>query len=181
MICILALWVLVIGETVLLILLLRALGALKLKTTPIEEPEGLKIGTIAPSFVFQDGSGNENALKQTDGRRRMLLFLRPGCPACVEAIRLAKAVQGRQEVPDILLFGLADAQTNKVYAREQELQIPLLTPVSPSCDELYAIRSVPFAFVVDEQRQVLAKGVASHPLLFEQLLTTKNELVASSL
>ncbi|WP_161975219.1 peroxiredoxin family protein [Tengunoibacter tsumagoiensis] len=179
-----------LGETALLVLLLRALGALKIQGQPSHVPPpamttidegGLAIGEIAPSFAAQDGEGNNMQLAETDGRSRLLIFLQPGCSACANAIVLINALVERDPHIALSVFGLADQDANKVYAEQSSLRVPLWTPSDTSCEKTYGIRAIPFAFVLDERRVIQAKGIVSHQLQFEQLLKFLPERVPASL
>ncbi len=179
-------WGLVVGETLLLLLLLRALGALKLQNGRVQDSSpsydigGLKIGDIAPSFAAKDEHGHMMDLAESDEKFRILIFLKPGCSACSDAIALVNEYLERENHADVYIFGLADQDANASYAAQYFLRVPLWTPLTSSCEKMYDIRAVPFAFVLDETRAIKDKGVVSHPLQFERLLKLVPERMSSS-
>ena len=140
-------WGLVVGETLLLLLLLRALGALKLQNRREQDSSpsyddigGLKIGDIAPSFAAKDEHGHVMDLAESDEKLRLLIFLKPGCTACSDAIALVNEYLERENHADVYLFGLADQDANTSYAAQHFLRIPLWTPLTSSCEKMYDIR-----------------------------------------
>lgn len=115
-----ALWVLVLVETALLLLVLRAVGKLR-QQSPFESyqpPElwGISLGEPAPLFSLLDQQGRLVRLEDLRGKRSLLVFIAPGCsycPAVVEAMNQLR--QGNSEL-GLLLFGTLDAESNRVYA-----------------------------------------------------------------
>ncbi len=85
MVSIIALWVLVLFETVLLVLLLRALGQIKQQggvsgnQVQASGEGGLSPGKKAPSFTATDYEGRVVRLDDFQGQRRILAFILPGC------------------------------------------------------------------------------------------------------
>jgi len=70
------------------------------------------------------------------------------------------------------LLGALDAESNRVYAAEHHAQVPLLTIARGLDSEVYNVHGVPFAFVLDEEGVVHAKGLVSQAALLTGLLET---------
>jgi len=158
-----ALWAIVLLETVLLLLLLRALGELKQNIESSKQPAGiggLDIGTHAPLFSSVDQNNNIFRLEDTLGKRLILAFLLPGCPACVDTIGALHTLQQEDPHAVILVVGSADTKSNQKYAFEQELLFPILTPDESDLQKKYQVIAYPLVLVLDEQGIIRAKDVA---------------------
>ncbi|MGH2494179.1 MAG: peroxiredoxin family protein [Ktedonobacteraceae bacterium] len=176
MIIIIALWALVLFETGLLLLLLRALGELKqhgiLSPAKSLEPAdiwGLPVGEHAPLFTVTDQNGKSVRLEDFQGRRRILAFVLPGCSSCDDTIHILHAFSLTDSSILVLVIGGSDRDLNNAYAGE-EAQLPVLTPVPGFSGELYRLRSVPFVFILDEAGIIRAKGVVQEIEQLQRLL-----------
>jgi peroxiredoxin len=162
-IVVIVLGVLVLFETMLLMLLLRALGQIKqqgrLAGSQKQSPAdwGLAIGEKAPSFVATDQDGHPVSLEDMLGRRCILAFISLGCVSCVTTVETLDMFL--QEEPDIAIWviGSTHAQQNLAYAAEHHTHLPILTPAT-SIDDSYNIQVKPFVFVLDEAGIVRAKS-----------------------
>lgn len=164
---IVALWVLVLCETGLLLLLLRALGQLRLQNnatsgmdTSMPKDWGPSIGTQAPSFTAQTLQNRTVSLEDYQGRKRLLLFISPTCSACAQAIESLNVLHQNEPDLDLLVLGSTDYKANQAYAAERQLSVPILTPAQNLTSETYGIKAIPYALMLDEQGTVRAKGMA---------------------
>jgi peroxiredoxin len=172
---IIALWVLVLFETVLLLLLLRALGQLRQQGTfprnqklssESQEEWGLALGELAPSFVVLDSDNRAFKTNDFQGQNRILAFILPGCSSCSNTVKALNTFLLSNHDITILVIGSSDINLNLAYAAEQDAKFSVLAPASGFDGELYRIRGVPFVFVLDELGIVRAKGAVND---FEQL------------
>jgi methylamine dehydrogenase accessory protein MauD len=174
---IVALWVLVIVETVLLVLLLRALGDLRQKGAfhnagmELTRIEGISIGEQAPSFEAVDFDGDTVCLGDFQEQRLILAFISPGCRACAAAIQALNAIHQDEHNLSILIVGSSDPELNRVYAAEHRAMVSILTPSTNIERELYRIPGVPFIFVLDETKVIRAKGYVNYREDISQMLT----------
>jgi peroxiredoxin len=140
------------------------------------------IGKLAPSFLAKDMQGSPLQLTDSDGQSRIVVFIKPGCPACLDALSILNNFATREDYPIIHIFSLADQKSNQVYATNYSPQLPILTPEdSTTCERMYDIRAVPFAFAINDKRIIEAKSVVSSSKQFEQLLIHIPERISSSL
>lgn len=175
-ISIIALWMLVLFETVLLLLLLRALGQMKQqgtltqKQTPSSEEWGLAVGEKAPPFVATDYEEKPVRLDDFQGQRRILAFLLPGCSSCDGTMKALDTFVRNEDAAIMLVIGGPDRDLNHAYATEHGTQIIVLTPTPAFNGELYCLQGVPFVFVLDEAGIIRAKGVVTNSEQLDQLL-----------
>ncbi len=173
---IIALWILVLFETTLLMLLLRSLGQLRQRggfSTPVSQSfaaQGLSLGTQAPDFLATDYEGKAINLAETDGKWRVLAFISPGCPACEITLNALRNLWEEQRNVGVLVVGGADRKANQEYAAEHEARIPIWTASTKVVKELYLVQGVPFAYILDRNGIILAKGILNTQDHLQQLL-----------
>jgi methylamine dehydrogenase accessory protein MauD len=176
-ISIVALWVLVLLETLLLLQLLRVLGQMKQQgafmQTPLRSSEewGLAVGEPAPSFGATDYEGRPVQLADFQGQRRILAFILPGCAACDGTMKALVTFARQEQTAVILVIGGSDRERNRAYALEHETPFTILTPTPAFSGELYRLGGVPFVFVIDEAGIIRAKGVANTSERLQHLFT----------
>lgn len=178
----LTLWIVVIilgvlelFETVLLVLLLRALGKLKqqgvLDGNRRQSPGawGLAVGEKAPSFVAINQDGHKVSLEDVQGRRGIVAFVSPSCTPCATTIDVLHALLQEGRDVAVLVVGSVNPEQNDAYAVEHHTPIPILTPDS-DLDNIYQVRVKPFVFVLDEAGIIRAKGGLNDREHLEELL-----------
>lgn len=184
MVSIIALWVLVLFETGLLLLLLRALGELRqqrgFSATNSPPHSGLEIGEQAPVFVATDDDGGSVQLEDFRGKRCLLAFVSPDCPACAGAIETLNTVVHNEQDLAVLVIGGPDAQKNGRYAVEHHAQMPIWASSETLPMEVYRIRGIPFVFVLDERGIIRAKGPVNQLDHLQAMLNTAFEPVTLS-
>ncbi|HZU69999.1 MAG TPA: redoxin domain-containing protein [Ktedonobacteraceae bacterium] len=131
---------------------------------------GLPIGTMAPDFIASDLDGATRQLTDFHSRWRVLAFISPGCSACQHVIGTLNRF--KEERPDIavLIIGAPDCQLNQTYAAEHQAATPILTPQENLANEVYLVKSVPFAYILDETGVIRTKGVMNEREHLNQLL-----------
>ena len=180
MISVIALWVLVLFETVLLFLLLRGLGKLRERITASSNQEqpfadrGLALGTQAPAFVALNHEGRSIALEDTQGQWRILAFVAPGCSACESTIETLNAFVKERTDLAVLIVGGADRLANHTLATEHHTRMPVLTPTANLARDMYLIRGTPFLYILDEKGTIRAKGIVNDAEHLQQLLMDAN-------
>ena len=173
---IIALWILVLFETTLLVLLLRSLGQLRQRggfSAPVSQAfatQGLSLGTQAPDFLATDYEGKTVSLAETDGKWRVLAFVSPTCSACENTLNALGNLWEEQQDIGVVVVGGADRKVNQEYAAEHDTRIPVWTVASKVVKDLYLVQGIPFAFILDRNGVILAKGVLNTQEHIQQLL-----------
>lgn len=161
------LWLAVLVETGLLLLVLRTIGKLqqpgqRQTATRNIDIGGIDVGMQAPSFLAIDQHDSEINLGDTHGYKRLIAFISPGCSACGRVKEVFEAISQEMADLSLLMVGAGDLSTNREFVEQHNVTFPLLTPISPSPDSLisaYQVQTFPYAFVLDEQGYVCAKGL----------------------
>ena len=170
--------ILVLIETALLILLLRALGRLRQECgfsggrVADRISGGLPVGMQAPLITGTDQQGRTVSLNDTKGSTRILAFISPGCAACAGAISALNNVLASDPDVTVLLVSGSDSAANRAYAAEHHLGIPLLTPRPGRGKEVYRVEGVPFVFMIDGAGVIRAAGVVNGDEEMQRLLST---------
>jgi peroxiredoxin len=176
-----ALWIVVLFETALLVLLLRALGALRQQITRSTQvvPGGINIGEPMPSLEAIDQDGRKITLEEFQGHHRILAFISPGCQPCSQAIKVLDTMRLEQPGLPIFVVGASNSDENAAYAKEQGVNIPILTPLPGFGGERFRVRGVPIVFIIDEKGVVRAKDTITRREQVYELLNQANTPVAT--
>jgi methylamine dehydrogenase accessory protein MauD len=167
-------------ETGLLLLLLRSLGELRQKgllSNQGPQKLNLAVGERAPTFVTTDQDDKSVGIDESQGKRRILAFVSPGCSACTGTIIAIKTVMHYHNDLVVLLIGGPNNHRNKDYLLSQNLQLPILIGRSELTTDLYHIHAYPTVFVLDEEGFIRAKGVVNRYEDLQDLLNTAFSIV----
>ncbi len=176
MISIIVLWVLVLIETVLLVLLLRALGKIKQQKgfasnqLPSPQEWGLAVGEQAPPFTVSDHDGNSIQLDDFHGKKRIVAFVSPGCSACSGTIEALNTSVRDEQTFAVFVLGGSDREQNRAYAAKQQALMPILTDYAEVEKNAYRVQGVPFLFILDEEGNIRAKGLVTNRERLQQVL-----------
>lgn len=184
-IVIIALGMLELFETVLLVLLLRAFGEIRQRNANLSQQDtqypdmgGLASGQQAPSFFAANYESELVKLEDFRGKRILLAFVSPGCPACAGAIKVLNALAHDKDYT-VVAIGGANHEFNRIYASEHGTLMPILTPQSNFEKEEYHVPMVPFVFVIDESGTILARGAVNEHAHLQNLLRATSTPIVS--
>lgn len=136
-----------------------------------------RVGSEAPDFSLKDLGGKEVKLSQLRGRPVMINFWATWCPPC------------RQEIPTIVqtynethnsadayeILGVAtqsDQNTIQAFAKEFNIDFPVLPDSDNSITELYHVLPIPTSFFIDRDGIIreIHVGIVERPQLEKWLL-----------
>ena len=157
----LALWVVALGLGFLLVGALRAMGVWGWRLEQLEIALsgrlGLQPGVKAPAFALPSVQGVRVSLKSFAGRRVLLVFTQskghPWQQLLPELNRLQQ--QGNLQV---LLIETGGPEAAKQLAGEGQAAFPILVQETRNVAKRYHVHAMPFAFLIDEQGVIRAKG-----------------------
>ena len=174
---IIALWMVVLMETILLLRLLSVLGklkqgdgALQQRDTPSPDLGGPAIGEQIIAFEAKDQHGTLFRSSELSGRKSILAFIFPGCKACEETISALNNLVEQQPAIAVVVIGGIDRHKNNAYADQYQALFPVLTPNSMHVVEQYRIRSFPFALAIDEEGIIYASKIVNRRKDVDMLL-----------
>lgn len=159
------LWILVLGMSFLLLGTLRSLGMLSWQleemeaTRPVRKGrEGLKLGTVAPEFQLPDLEGRDFSLADFSGRRRLLVFVQPGCGPCHDIVPELNALQSSEELHVLGIINGTDAEARQ-WADEVHAAFPVLRQENWALSKAYKTYATPFGYLVDEHQRITSRGL----------------------
>jgi hypothetical protein len=164
-------WVLVFGLGFFVLLAYRQLGfMLGLKDIGTDR-DGLPVGEKAPAFEYLPVDSSTAAAGRFDplGTWSVLLFADPGCVSCQTAVagleRLAPTLRETQ----VLVVTSAEPAVISAVEEFREASVPISRVPPEVAIKLYRTLSTPYAYVIDPQGVIKAKGVAADETALRKL------------
>jgi peroxiredoxin len=157
-------------------LLIGALRALRVWGWRLEQIEitlsrrlGLPPGTKARAFTLPSVQGARAVLKSFAGRRVLLVFTKSDGHPWQQLLTELNRLQQRGDV-QVLLIETGGPEPAKQLAGEGQAAFPVLVLETPHLVKRYHVPAMPFAFLIDEQGMIRAKGIVSNAQHLEFLL-----------
>lgn len=122
-------------------------------------------GQKAPDFALKDQRGNTVELSDSEGSIRVLEWTNPECPFVVRHYKAGTMKQLAATYGDKGVVWLTinsshhqDAEVNRAFATEYELDQTILTDQSGDVGRAYGARTTPHMFIIDEEGTVVYAG-----------------------
>jgi peroxiredoxin len=141
------------------------------------ERDGLKPGTLAPSFALQDLDGRLVSLQDFRGRRVLLAFTDPKCGPCDQLLpRLAQVHREHgDEALAMLVVGRGELEANRQKVVRHGVDFPVVLQDEWKLSKQYGIFATPVAFLIDHEG-VIDRGVARG---VQEILSLASEMSAA--
>jgi methylamine dehydrogenase accessory protein MauD len=155
------LWAVVLFQGVVIFVVLRQLGQMYLGTAQGVARDGLAVGERAPDFTLPNVEGG---LISLSGSLPLLaVFGSPSCAPCRGLIPDLNAfARERRGELNVLFLSRGDVEENRRFAAELDVRVPLAILSDGALADRYKARVTPFAFVIDADGIVRAKGLANN-------------------
>lgn len=148
-----------------------------------DKRRGTMIGNIAPNLIMQDTNFKPRSLHDIKNKYTVLYFWDPTCGHCKkETPKLVEFYEQFNDSLDVEIFAVC-ADTNmaemKKYIKSKKMSfVNVNGPRSYTTDyhDLYNIFSTPVVIVIDENKKIIAKRLASDQLA--QFIKDHNALIA---
>ena len=166
-----ALWAVVLFQGVVIFLLLRQLGVIYLGTAQGVARDGLPAGRRAPDFTLPDLDGRPTSLADFRGLPLLLVFGSATCAPCRTLIPDLN-VFARERRADLraLFLCRGGVEEARRFANELDVQVPVAVHPDEALPDQYKTRVTPFAFLIDGDGVIRAKGLANNREHLEMLL-----------
>lgn len=155
-----------IGVLVGIIALAGLFSLLTLLPSPTPAPlAGIRVGTVAPTFVLPiyGGGGNGSIdLHALRGHPVMINFWSESCPPCLEETPLLEQTFHQYRVQGFVLLGInqADPQDDIApFGRHYHLTFPLLFDPGERVNQTYKVAGLPTTYFLDRNGIVRAAFV----------------------
>jgi methylamine dehydrogenase accessory protein MauD len=149
-------------------LLLGALRALRVWGWRLGQTEvalsgrlGLSPGTKAPAFALPSVRGTRVTLRRFAGRRVLLVFTRANGHPWKELLPELNRLQ-HQETLQVLLIETGGPEAARQLASQGQAAFPVLVQGERNLAKRYHVHALPFAFLLDEQGVLRARGIVSN-------------------
>lgn len=176
------LWLLVLGELLIIFALARQIGLLHSRLGPAGARVtnvGLELGQEAPAFHEKDLRGRDVTLGSERGKPTMLIFVSPGCSTCSELMPAVNTIVRREKKVELVIVSLLqDEIINRDFASRYKVA-DYQYIVAPHLSQLYQVEASPYAVLVDAEGKVFTKGITNHLEHLESLLNALDEGVPS--
>jgi len=163
------LWVLVIFMAALLLLVYRHFGLMALGTVDGVQRDGLPVGVVAPSFT---GMSASDEIKDWPGPHPLgvLLFAAPGCEPCAKVLPHVQSLQQLAPELSVTVVVAGSSENATLIANKYKLTGDCLADRGTDVFGKFKVRVSPFAFVVDRDGRIRAKGLCTDPFRLRDLL-----------
>jgi len=157
------LWGVVAFQGLVIFVVLRQLGMMYLGTAQGVARDGIAAGQRAPDFTLPNLAGSLVSLADFRGRSLLLVFGSTSCAPCrglaPDLNEFARAKAGEFDA----LF-LIRGTPNEVqrFVDELDVRVPVALYNDEELLEKYKTRVTPFAFIIDGEGVVRAKGLANN-------------------
>lgn len=173
------LWGVVLFQGAVIFLLMRQLGMMYLGTAQGVARDGLAAGQRAPSFALPAVAGSTVSLEDFRGTPLLLVFGSPGCGPCRNLIPdLNVFARERAQELRTLFLSRGDLEETSRFVQEVGVEVPVAVHPDESLPEQYKARVTPFAFLIDGEGIVRAKGLANNRSHLEMLVTVADQEMA---
>jgi peroxiredoxin len=170
-----ALWALVIFQSLVMFGMLREMLNLRQRLAPPPSPAGevygeLPPGTAAPDFTARELRGG-GTVSRVDliGRRLVLLFLSPHCKTCEELTREAQDLY-RQANSPLVAFCAGEEGDCARHVEKHGFEIPVLHDPTRQISQDFGVMYTPTAIVLDARMRILAYSYPQKAQDMKQLL-----------
>lgn len=158
-----ALWAVVLFQGLLIFLLLRQLGLMYLGTARGVAGDGLPLGREAPDFSAPDLEGRAVSLAGFRGQPLLLIFGSPTCGPCRTLIPdLNVFAEERRQELRVLFMSRGEVAETQRFASEFGVRVPIATHPDEELPTKFQVRVTPFAFLLDGDGVIRAKGLANN-------------------
>jgi len=165
------LWGVVFFQGVLIFLLLRQLGVMYLGTAQGIARDGLAVGKRAPDFTVPDLEGRPLTLSQFRGRSLLLVFGAANCKPCQNLMPDLNAfAEEHRDQLSALYLSRSEPDAARQFVLDHDVRVPVAVHPDETLMDRYEARVTPFAFIIDGDGVVRAKGLANTREHLEMLL-----------
>lgn len=167
-------WILLLGLLLLMLLVFRQFGLVYLKTADGVSRGGIPVGTVIPDLQFSALSGSKVQLSDYAQQPLLLLFTAPTCAPCEELKPHLKQFLERYPALGTVIFSMHEkVEESERFVRDWGVR-GVIVPLTDRT--MYETRFdgqvTPFAFLLDGNRKVVAKGLVNKMEDLERLLET---------
>ncbi|TWI35158.1 methylamine dehydrogenase accessory protein MauD [Paracoccus sulfuroxidans] len=158
------LWVAFLGVTVVMLGLMRQVGLLHERSSPMGAmitDHGPDIGDAAPEFELPDYFGRKVKIGGADaaGRQTLLMFTAPTCPVCDKLFPIIKSI-GKTEGINVVMISDGAPEEHKRFLDNHELG-DMRYVVSAEAGMAFQVGKIPYGVLLDANGVIRSKGLTN--------------------
>ena len=167
------LWVAFLGVTVVMLGLMRQVGLLHERSSPMGAmitDHGPDIGDKAPEFELPDYFGRSARLGgvAADGRPTLVMFTAPTCPVCDKLFPIIKSIARAEKISVVMISDGAPEEHRRFLDSHDLGEIRYV--VSAEAGMAFQVGKIPYGVLLDPQGVIRAKGLTNTREHLESLL-----------
>ncbi len=177
------LWIGFVALALINLALARQIGVLYERVAPagaLMMNQTLAVGAAAPQLTVTDINGVDREIGSAPGgRSQLLFFLSPDCPVCSELTpALKSAARAEADWVQVVLASDGAQQDHSGYIQRKGLGgFPYV--VSELLGKSFGVSKLPYAVLIDEQRNIASMGIINSREHLDSLFEAKERKVAS--
>lgn len=167
------LWVAFLGVTVVMLGLMRQVGLLHERSSPMGAmitDHGPDIGDKAPELDLKDFAGRAVRIggPAADGRQTLLMFTAPTCPVCDKLFPIIKSIARAEKISVVMISDGAPEEHRRFLDSHDLGEIRYV--VSAEAGMAFQVGKIPYGVLLDPQGTIRAKGLTNTREHLESLL-----------
>ncbi|MDN3712956.1 methylamine dehydrogenase accessory protein MauD [Paracoccus cavernae] len=167
------LWLAFLGVTVVLLGLMRQVGLLHERSSPMGAmitDHGPDIGDKAPEFELPDYFGRPMNIggAAADGRSTLIMFTAPTCPVCDKLFPIIKSIAKAEKLSVVMISDGAQDEHKRFLDNHELGQIRYV--VSAEAGMAFQVGKIPYGVLIDPQGVIRSKGLTNTREHLESLL-----------
>jgi len=167
------LWVAFLGVTVVMLGLMRQVGLLHERSSPMGAmitDHGPDIGDKAPELDLTDFAGRAVKIggPSADGRQTLLMFTAPTCPVCDKLFPIIKSIARAEKISVVMISDGAPEEHRRFLDTHDLGEIRYV--VSAEAGMAFQVGKIPYGVLLDPQGVIRAKGLTNTREHLESLL-----------
>ncbi|MFC3569061.1 methylamine dehydrogenase accessory protein MauD [Paracoccus sp. TOH] len=167
------LWIAFLGVTVVMLGLMRQIGLLHERSSPMGAmitDHGPDIGDQAPEFDLPDYFGRSVHIggASAEGRPTLLMFTAPTCPVCDKLFPIIKSIAKAEKIGVVMISDGAPEEHARFLKNHELGQIRYV--VSAEIGMAFQVGKIPYGVLLDAKGEIKAKGLTNTREHLESLL-----------
>ncbi|WGR61808.1 methylamine dehydrogenase accessory protein MauD (plasmid) [Paracoccus ferrooxidans] len=165
------LWIAFLGVTVVMLGLMRQVGLLHERSSPMGAmitDHGPDIGDKAPEFDLPDYFGRSVHIGGASERATLLMFTAPTCPVCDKLFPIIKSIARAEKIGVVMISDGAPEEHARFLKNHELGQIRYV--VSAEIGMAFQVGKIPYGVLVDGEGVIRAKGLTNTREHLESLL-----------
>src|SRR5260221_6726680 len=165
-------WVLLLVLGFFVVVAYRQLGYMLRLEDIGSEQDGLAIGETAPAFdyIAVNHNGRAGAHFDPPGQWSLLLFADPGCTSCRIAVSAVEHLAPTLRGTRVLVATTAGPQVIVAVEEFRDASVPIGRIAGEGSIKAYRTLTTPFAFLIDPEGIVKAKGIMGDESTLRRLM-----------